>query len=115
MFREISPPGGTHYILYVRRQPWLALKLLPNVIIFPLGKICLCLGSARIPLFLESYQSALFPFYSALSVLIGIFVSEVEENLLLFLSNTIKALSFWLCGILYLIKKENKGFYFCKD
>lgn len=98
MFREISPPGGTHYILYARRQPWLALKLLPNVIIFPLGKICLCLGSARIPLFLESYQSALLPFYSALSVLIGISVSEVEKIYCFFFLIPLKLCHFGFVG-----------------
>lgn len=86
MFREISAPRGTHCFLYARRQPWPAIKLLTNVLIFPLGKMCLHLGSARIALCLESYQSVLLPFDSALSSLIGIFVSEVRDKFIVFSS-----------------------------
>lgn len=84
MFREISAPGGAHCILYARRQPWPAIKLLPNVIIFPLEKMRLHLCAARIALCPESYQSVLLPFYSALLCLIGIFVSEVRDKFIVF-------------------------------
>lgn len=64
--------------------------------------------------FMPKELSVLLPYYSAVSSLIGISVGEVGAKLIV-LSNTIKALAFWLCEILYLMKKENKGVYFYKD
>lgn len=75
--------SGRNSLYFVCQE---TIKLLPNVIIFPLGKMCLHQGSARIALCPENYQSVLLPFYSALSSLIGIFVSEVTDKFIVFSS-----------------------------
>lgn len=114
MFREVSPLGIAHCTLCARiESARLEVKWLPSVIIFPLGKIGLHLGSASdwVPMITSRWKSYQCSFLFILHCQVWLLLLSVrlEPKLLFVLSNGIEALAFRLCEILHLMKRKTRG------